>query len=720
MNENSFLFFLIVCIFFSLTSGFLVTPADAGNTAITTVSGTVPLITYNVSASGIDDKNATITWKTNGNTNSTVEYGTTTGYGSTSMDAVMASSHTIGLYSLAPHTTYHYRVRSIMTDGVSATGADANFTTLYSTGTTVASQSQGTTFSGVTSTTANGAQQVNLTHSTLTGTTTISGNTVTVSNPGNGWSSLKYTGTVQQDAGQNISISNLQSVVMESTPVTTDLGGSVGAVSTHISVPLTQLVTGTPLQQNIIAGATSSATSAFQLAATSSSLDIKSVAYTVEFTNTDSVNANLGGDGVTLNLGIDHAWVDANGGRGAIKILRSGEDGRKEVLTTHYTTSSGSTDYFEAVSPHGLSVFGIAAVASTGGNNGGGNSGGGDTGGGGSSGGSGDGGQAGGFFSALFGAPAAPPAAPALSPQRAPYEKNVTVTTRSLSVAGLTATRDAAGIQTLHLATQLAEQSGANISVQGHVITISQPGFALTLETRDIPHMENDVISGTISGAGVSTAPAFAQTDAGNVSVAVSTPVTGIPENTVLSIAIPRTVNRDIVDAFRSAAESAFGELTGIAYSASVDTINLTAAGPATVTMTISPEWVHAYGGISTIKIAHLGDDGTAELLVTNYSGTDPVGNLVFVGISPKGFSTFGLVSVKHQNIPVQTSPEPASPASSPTPAGMDNVTTGIPFVGDPLLLIMGLAVCAVAGLLGVVIYWIRFRKPAKKDSKKR
>jgi hypothetical protein len=716
MNQNHFSGLIVLGFFLCLTSGFLIAPSYAGTGGTMTLSGDIALITYNISATGIDDKNATITWKTNGNANSTVEYGTTTDYGSTSSDAVMKSSHMIGLYSLSSHTTYHYRVRSTTIDSISATSGDATFTTLYSTGTPVATQSQGTTFSGVTATTTNGAQQVNLTHSTLTGTTSVSGNTVTVSNPGNGWSSLKYTGTVQQDAGLNISISNVQRVVMESTPVTTDLGGSVGAVSTKISVPLTQPVTGTPLQQNIIAGATSSATSAFQLAATSSSLDIKSVAYTVEFTNTDSVNANLGGDGVTLNLGIDHAWVDANGGRGAIKILRSGEDGRKEVLTTHYTTSSGSTDYFEAVSPHGLSVFGIAAVASTGGNNGGGNSGGGDTGGGG---GSGDGGQAGGFFSALFGAPAAPPAAPALPPQRAPYEKNVTVTTRSLSVAGLMATRDTAGLPTLHLATRLAEQSGANISVQGNVITINQPGFALTLETRDIPHMENDVISGTISGAGVSTAPAFAQTDAGNVSVAVSTPITGIPENAVISIAIPQAINRDIVDAFRSAAESASGELTGIAYSASVDTINLTAAGPATVTMTISPEWVHAYGGISAITIARLDDDGTAELLVTNYSGTDPAENLVFVGSSPKGFSTFGLVSVKHQNIPVQTSPEPASPASSSTPAGMDNVTTGIPFVGDPLLLIMGLVVCVVAGLLGVVIYWIRFRKPAKKDSKK-
>jgi hypothetical protein len=719
MINHHFSVLIILGFFLCLTAGFFFAPTDAGTDVTMRISGHVSLITYNISTSGIEDKNATLTWKTNGAANSTVDYGITTGYGSTSSDAVMTSSHTIGLFSLAPHTTYHYRVRSITIDSVSATSGDANFTTLYSSGTPVATQSQGTTFSGVTSTTTDGAQQINLTHSTLTGTTTVSGNTVTVSNPGNGWSSLKYTGNVQQDAGLNISISNVQSVVMESTPVTTDLGGSVGAVSTRISIPLTQLATGTPIEQNIIAGATSSATSAFQLAAASSSLDIKSVAYTVEFTNTESVNANLGGDGVTLNLGIDHAWVEANGGRDAIKILRSGEDGRKEVLTTHYTSSSGTTDYFEAVSPHGLSVFGIAAVASTSGS-GGDNSGGGNTGGG-SSGGGGDGGQAGGFFSALFGAPAAPPAAPPLSPQRAPYEKNVTVTTRSLSVAGLTATRDAAGVQTLCLATGLAEQSGANVSVQGNVITISQPGFALTLKTRDIPHMDRGVLTGTVTEADVSTAPAYAHTDAGNVSVAVTTRVTGVPDNAVLSIAVPQSVNRDMVDVLRSAAESASGELTGIAYSASVDTINLTVAGPATVTMTIPPEWVNAYGGISAIKIARLGDDGTAELLVTNYAGTDPVGNLVFAGISPKGFSTFGLVSVNYQNIPVQVSPEPASPASSTTPAGMDNATHETPFIGGPLFLIVtGLAVCAVAVILGVVIYWIRYRKPIKNAPKKR
>jgi len=709
-----------VCLAILLLAATAACPATAGAVGSATISGQVPLVLYNSSISSIGSENATITWKTNGAANSTVDYGLSTGYGSSSTDQMRVTSHSITLYHLTSGAVeYHYRVRSTTADGQSVTGSDGVFKTQYASGSIVSTQSQATSLSGTTATTVAGVQSVSLNRSDLSsggGSPAVSGNTVTVTNPGTGWSSAKYTAGSVTDDGKNISITSLQSVALQSTPVTCDLGGNIGSVSTQISVSLKQLVTGVPIEQKVIAGETSDVAKAFQVAASSNNLEIKSVAYTVEFTNTGSLNDNLGSDGVTLNLSVDHAWVEANGGRDAIKILRSGEDGRKEPLPTQYKTSSGSTDYFEAVSSHGLSVFGIAAVASTGGD--GGNTGGGNTGGEGSSGGSSDGGQAGSFFSSLFGAPAAPPpAAPPVSPQRAPYEKNVTVTTRSLSVAGLTTTTDAAGIQTFYLTTGLAEQSGANVTIQDNVITISQPGFALTLETRDIPLPDTGHLSGTLVGAGVSTAPAYAHTDAGNVSVAVSTPVTGIPENAVLSIAIPQSVKRDSVDAFRSAAESSSGELTGIAYSASVDTLNLTTAGPTTVTMTISPEWVQEYGGITAIRIARVGDDGTTELLATNYSGTDTAGNLVFTGVSPKGFSTFGLVSVKYQDIPVQVS---LTPASASVPAGTENATNGIPFVGDHLLLILGLAVCAVAGILGIVLYSIQYRKPAKKDSRKR
>jgi len=334
---------------------------------------------YNISATGIGTGTATITWNTNDDADSAVEFGTTTGYGSTSSHEMMEPSHTISLSGLLPGTVYHYRVRSTAGDGASMTSADAEFQTLHPSGTVVSSANLGTLFPGITTVTGAGVPNVLLDTSTVSGTMQVSGNTVTISNPGNGWSTLQVTGTNVTSTGETTRIDNIQGVVMESIPVTADLGGTIGTVSTSLNVAVVQLVSDAVIGQNVIQGASNSAANAFQLAAAASDLTIMSVAYTVEFLNTGDLNANMGPGGVTVNMSIDHAWVVANapgGDRNAIRILRSSEDGTKEVLTTQYTGSQGSTDYFSAVS-HGLSVFGLVAVATApggGGNDGNGGS----------------------------------------------------------------------------------------------------------------------------------------------------------------------------------------------------------------------------------------------------------------------------------------------------------------------------------------------------------
>src|SRR5208337_455696 len=221
--------------------------------------------------------------------------------------------------------------------------------------------------------------------------------------------------------------------------------------------------------------ATSSVADAFQVAASSNNLNIQAIAYTVEFQNTGSLNANLGTAGVTLDLSVDDAWVVANGGTSNIRILRLGDDGTKEVLSTQYTGSTGSTDYFKATSPHGLSTFGMSATSGSGGGNNGGSSSS-------NSGSSSEGSSSisGGFLSSLFGiqpvAPVAPaPVAQPVQIQLGPFEQNATTTTRSLSVAGLTTTTGSAGTQTFLLDTALAEQSGSTITLNNNIIIISQP-----------------------------------------------------------------------------------------------------------------------------------------------------------------------------------------------------------------------------------------------------
>ncbi len=88
----------------------------------------LPVIT-SVNVSKLWADSAVITWTTDQQTDSLVEYGTTTAYGSSTSDAALTTSHSITLTNLAPQTTYHYRVKSTNTYGFSSTSADATFTT---------------------------------------------------------------------------------------------------------------------------------------------------------------------------------------------------------------------------------------------------------------------------------------------------------------------------------------------------------------------------------------------------------------------------------------------------------------------------------------------------------------------------------------------------------------------------------------------------------------
>jgi hypothetical protein len=89
-----------------------------------------PPVISNVQSSGITTTGATITWTTNEISNSSVDYGTTTAYGSTASNATNVTSHSISLSGLTANTLYHYRVNSTDTANNTATSGDFTFTTL--------------------------------------------------------------------------------------------------------------------------------------------------------------------------------------------------------------------------------------------------------------------------------------------------------------------------------------------------------------------------------------------------------------------------------------------------------------------------------------------------------------------------------------------------------------------------------------------------------------
>lgn len=96
---------------------------------------TTPPVISGVGASSLTSSGAVISWNTNETSDTQVEYGTTSAYGSaTSLNTSMATGHSAAISGLAASATYHYRVRSKDAAGNLAVSGDLSFTTSASGG----------------------------------------------------------------------------------------------------------------------------------------------------------------------------------------------------------------------------------------------------------------------------------------------------------------------------------------------------------------------------------------------------------------------------------------------------------------------------------------------------------------------------------------------------------------------------------------------------------
>jgi hypothetical protein len=128
--EKKYFIFIAVCCCLLVAPGVLCTGAG-GATATVEITATVSLIAYNITATNINSSAETITWMTNGETNSTVYYGSTIGYGMSGNNSDWVISHTITLVDLSDAIIpYHYMVESYDSAGAYCTSPDFNFTTL--------------------------------------------------------------------------------------------------------------------------------------------------------------------------------------------------------------------------------------------------------------------------------------------------------------------------------------------------------------------------------------------------------------------------------------------------------------------------------------------------------------------------------------------------------------------------------------------------------------
>ncbi len=93
---------------------------------------TTPPAISNVQATGVTETAATVTWTTDEASSTQVEFGTTTGYGTSvpaSPNTNPITSHSQPVTNLSPATLYHYRVRSVDAAGNGAVSGDFTFTT---------------------------------------------------------------------------------------------------------------------------------------------------------------------------------------------------------------------------------------------------------------------------------------------------------------------------------------------------------------------------------------------------------------------------------------------------------------------------------------------------------------------------------------------------------------------------------------------------------------
>jgi beta propeller repeat protein/parallel beta-helix repeat protein len=238
-----------------------------------------------------------------------------------------------------------------------------------------------TALNGTTESTAGGNQTVSVNATALEdtgGSVTTTNTTITVTGGNAFWQTTQMFAenvTVNATTG-DYTITNVTQVIMQSAPVTATLNQSVGNVSVSLDVALRQYVSDAAANITITQGATTNTVNAFQLAAQNSSINITDIAYTVQFTNTEAINANLTQNAtmasrrVVLTMSVSHTWVQQfanstnNDGRGSIIIIRYPETGVPTVLATRYVyTDSNNLDWFEGDSPNGLSIFGMIGYA---------------------------------------------------------------------------------------------------------------------------------------------------------------------------------------------------------------------------------------------------------------------------------------------------------------------------------------------------------------------
>ncbi|MBP2146512.1 hypothetical protein J2129_001966 [Methanofollis sp. W23] len=219
---------------------------------------------------------------------------------------------------------------------------------------------------------------------------------------------------------------------------------------------------------------------------------------------------------------------------------------------------------------------------------------------------------------------------------------------------------------------QDAGGDGEEVIVRGDRVILIRPGLLLTVLTGDMKAADNSSTA-RIKSVTAELMPAAAGLNgtagtAGKIILSLA----GIPAEGVITTDFSDLMSPDMTESLTDLAATEGRSLLGIAYVMDVNKTNLRNGEDilgATVRMEVDPAWVKEHGGAGAVRIAHLTDDGTVELLETRMvQESEKV--LTFEAESQNGLSSFVPLALgdKKETPPDLVTPLPPEAEGGTTP----------------------------------------------------
>jgi PKD repeat protein len=252
------------------------------------------------------------------------------------------------------------------------------------------------------------------------------------------------------------------------------------------------------------------------------------------------------------------------------------------------------------------------------------------------------------------------------------------------------------------------EKNGAKIIIENNTVTIDHPLFSIFIACVQVTESNGWIYGEDVLIILPSTKPVEGTISGQTVSAWLDTQLDQIGHGTMITTTLSEPINEEHNKGFENALKNEGLDIQDIDYTMTVTKTNITTSHSSNITMTASPAWVEANGGVDSIYIVRLGDDGKQQVLKTRFIGYDEKGNMIFEAISPDGLSVFGLVSAKateeklaeDKNATVVAVSKPAMT----TNVGMFEWMVSL-IVTNPIVLVVVVVLIAVAAYFG---WWRR------------